>query len=255
MKGVPVKGDQERSFCKGCAKGKASHVRLQALNEIQATRRCGIVHSDVLGPVSIESLMGKRFMILFTDDMMWCSQVYFMKSKSEAVDKFKEYQVSVEGTSGELIGVLHTDRGGEYMSRELFTGSEDQVCHLHKSLYSLKQSPRCWYEQLSTQLECTGFKQSKADPCLFYKWESGQLTVISIYMILLADLLEEMIQLKHQLSVMFKMTDMCILSYCLEIGVRQGEATVFAQHCETVRVRRCTSGSDTSRCECNLGSR
>ena len=99
-------------------------------------------------------------------------------------------------------------------------GHEDQVCHLHKSLYGLKQSPRCWYEQLSTQLEGTGFKQSKADPCLFYKWESGRQTVISIYvddLILLADLLEEMMKLKHQLSAMFKMTDMGNLSYCLGI--------------------------------------
>ena len=118
VKGVTVKGDQERSFCEGCAKGKVSHVRPQALNEIRATRRCGIVHSDVLGPVSIESLTRKRFMISFTDDMTWCSQVYFMNSKSEALDKFKVYQASVEGTSGELIGVLHTDCGGEYISRE-----------------------------------------------------------------------------------------------------------------------------------------
>ena len=44
-------------------------------------------------------------MILFTDDMTRCSQVYFMNLKSEALDKFKEYQASVEGTSGELIGV------------------------------------------------------------------------------------------------------------------------------------------------------
>ena len=50
--------------------------------------------------------------------------------------------------------------------------------------------------------------------------------MISIYvddLILLADLLEEMMQLKHQLSTMFKMTDMGNLSYCLGIGVRQGE--------------------------------
>ena len=118
VRGVTVKGDQKRSFCEGCAKGKASHVRPQALNEIRATRRCGIVHSDVLGPVSIVSLTAKRFMISFTDDMTRCSQVYFMNSKSEALDKFKEYQASAEGTSGELIGVLHTDCGGEYMSRE-----------------------------------------------------------------------------------------------------------------------------------------
>ena len=97
---------------------KQVHVKPQALNEIRATRRCGIVHSDVLGPVSIESLNGKRFMISFTDDMTRCSQVYFMNSKSEALDKFKEYQGSVEGTSGELIRIVHTDRGGEYMSKE-----------------------------------------------------------------------------------------------------------------------------------------
>ena len=57
-------------------------------------------------------------MISFTDDMTRCSQVYFMNSKSEALDKLKKYQASVEGTSGELIRVLHTERGGEYMSME-----------------------------------------------------------------------------------------------------------------------------------------
>ena len=97
---------QERSFCEGCAKGKASHVRPEALNEIRATRRCGIVHIDVLGPVSIESLTGKRFMISFTDDMTRCSQVYFMNLKSEALDKFKEYQASVQGTSGEFFTLI-----------------------------------------------------------------------------------------------------------------------------------------------------
>ena len=125
-------------------------------------------------------------------------------------------------------------------------GHEDQACHLHKSLYGLKQSPHCWYEQLSTQLEYTGFEQSKADPCLFYKWENGRLTVLSIYvddLFLLADLLEEMIQLKHQLSAMFKMTDMGILSYCLGIGVRQGVGWLQIQQRQyLLNIRRCTSG-------------
>ena len=89
VKGVAIKGDQERSFCEGCARGKASHVKPKALNQIRATRKCGIVHSDVLGPVSVQSLTGKRFMISFTDDKTRCSQVYFMRSKDEALDMFK----------------------------------------------------------------------------------------------------------------------------------------------------------------------
>ena len=51
-------------------------------------------------------------------------------------------------------------------------------------------------------------------------------------MILLMNLLEEMIQLKRQLSAMFKITDMATLSYCLGIGVRQGEGWLQIQQCQ-----------------------
>ena len=75
-------------------------------------------------------------------------------------------------------------------------GSQALECRLKKSLYGLKQSPRCWYEELSKHLVSTGFKQSRADPCVFYKWSNGNLTVISVYvddLILLADLVQEML--------------------------------------------------------------
>ena len=80
-----------------------------------------------------------------------------------------------------LNGVLHEDIYMKQPERFEAPGKEHQVCHLQKSLYGLKQSPRCWYEQLSPQLDSTGFKHSRADPCVFYKWENGNLTVITIY--------------------------------------------------------------------------
>ena len=43
---------------------------------------------------------------------------------------------------------------------------------LHKSLYGLKQSPRNWCSKLHKWLKNYGFKQSKADPCLF-KYNKG----------------------------------------------------------------------------------
>ena len=42
----------------------------------------------------------------------------FMTQKSQALDCFKEYQVLVEGPTGEQIGILHMDRGGEYVGKE-----------------------------------------------------------------------------------------------------------------------------------------
>ena len=105
-------------------------------------------------------------------------------------------------------------------------GNEHSVCHLKKLLYGLKQSPRCWYEELSTHLVTTGFQQSRADPCVFYKWVEGQLTIISVYvddLILLTDLISKMKEIKKNLSLRFKMKDLGALNYCLGIGITHGE--------------------------------
>ena len=43
-------------------------------------------------------------------------------------------------------------------------GQENLVCRLNKSIYGLKQSPRCWNQALDAQLKELGFKQSPNDP-------------------------------------------------------------------------------------------
>ena len=71
-----------------------------------------------MGPVSVASMTNKRFMISFTEDKTRFSSVAFMAKKSEALEKFKEFQATVEGESGLKIGTLRTDRGGEYVGKE-----------------------------------------------------------------------------------------------------------------------------------------
>ena len=41
-----------------------------------------------------------------------------MKHKSEAFDKFKEYQSMIEKQTGKSIKILRSDQGGEYLSNE-----------------------------------------------------------------------------------------------------------------------------------------
>lgn len=51
-------------------------------------------------------------------------------------------------------------------------GYEDgttRVCKLHKSLYGLKQSPRCWNKRFKDVSTNFGLCESSADPCLFYR--------------------------------------------------------------------------------------
>ena len=100
-------------------------------------------------------------------------------------------------------------------------GKEELVCRLKKSLYGLKQSPRCWNEKLCKHLKSLGFKESTADPCIFIRQNIG-LQIIAVYvddLILLAKTLEEMQKLKEDLTHHFKMKDLGKLHYCLGISV------------------------------------
>ena len=113
-------------------------------------------------------------------------------------------------------------------------GKEELVCKLKKSLYGLKQSPRCWNEKLCEHLKLLGFKESDADPCVFIR-KRKELQIIAVYvddLILLAKTSEEMQQLKDDLSHCFTMKDLGKLHYCLGIGANLDEST------RTVHVRR-----------------
>jgi hypothetical protein len=64
---------------------------------------------------------------------------------------------------------------------EGFNDGTDRVCELHKSLYGLKQSPRCWNKHFKEVLKDYGLCESKADPCLFYSANNCGKLVVVIY--------------------------------------------------------------------------
>ena len=49
------------------------------------------------------------------------------------------------------------------------SGAEEKVCRLKKSLYGLKQSPRCWNRTFTEEMVKQNFIQSQADACIFIK--------------------------------------------------------------------------------------
>ncbi|EWM24634.1 retrotransposon unclassified [Nannochloropsis gaditana] len=77
-----------------------------------------LVHTDVLGPVEVESLGGARYAIGFTDDYTRWRVVYPMKHKSESLDCLKRYiqdmNISFRDHKVNTLRGLRSDNGGEY---------------------------------------------------------------------------------------------------------------------------------------------
>lgn len=88
------------------------------MGEIRSKRRLEIVHSDVCGPMSTESIGGNKYFVTFIDDYSRCCAVYILKNKSEVANKFKEYEARVFNDCGKRVGTLRSDNGGEYLSKE-----------------------------------------------------------------------------------------------------------------------------------------
>ena len=101
------------------------------------------------------------------------------------------------------------------------------VCRLKRSIYGLKQSPRCWNSALDVQLKEMGFAQSTSDPCV-YMSTKGEMFVIAVYVddIVLAGKTDERIaEVKKALSERFKVKDMGNLHYFLGVKVAQNYDT------------------------------
>ena len=116
--GVKIPKNEELSFCEGCVEGKMHRHPFKPVGEIRSSERLQLVHSDVCGPMHTESFSGQKYFVTFTDDYSRCCAVYFMKQKSEVLEKFKEFEAITTNESCRRVVKLRTDNGGEYVSRE-----------------------------------------------------------------------------------------------------------------------------------------
>ena len=109
-------------------------------------------------------------------------------------------------------------------------GKEHLVCKLRKSIYGLKQSPRCWNSVLDSHLKSIGFSQSTADQCVYIRNQPDKTkTIIAVYvddLIILSDSDSEMDNIKYALAQRFRMKDLGPLHYCLGISIEQGDGQV-----------------------------
>ena len=116
--GVDLQPEGKMKFCEACVHGKMHRLPHNALKDIKSKERLQLVHTDVCGPMQTQSFGGSSYFITFTDDYSRYCKIYFLRKKSEALEKFKEFKVAVEKETSLNVKALRADRGGEYMSEE-----------------------------------------------------------------------------------------------------------------------------------------
>ncbi|CAH9071582.1 unnamed protein product [Cuscuta epithymum] len=104
------------------------------------------------------------------------------------------------------------------------------VCRLRKSLYGLRQAPRCWFAKLATALKQYGFLQSYSDYSLFTLHKDDVQMHVLIYvddMIIAGNNSTALSRFKNYLHSCFHMKDLGVLKYFLGIEVARSTDGIF----------------------------
>lgn len=104
--------------CEVCILGKTHRLPFRD-SDSSTTRLLELVHSDLCGPMQENSLSGSRYILTFLDDFSHKSFVYFLKSKDQVFENFKNFKIFVETQTGQKIKSFRTDNGGEYCNNNL----------------------------------------------------------------------------------------------------------------------------------------
>ena len=113
--GMKVIGNNEKpADCNVCMLGKMTQGRNRN-PRCRSTVPLALVHTDLAGPIEPVSSEGFRYAIAFTDDYSGVVFVYFLKSKSDAVEATERFLA--DSAPFGKVKCLRSDNGSEFLSQ------------------------------------------------------------------------------------------------------------------------------------------
>ncbi|KAI3520492.1 hypothetical protein L1887_09941 [Cichorium endivia] len=115
-----------KQLCNGCVVAKQTRQSFPNEAQWRASKPLELLHADLCGPITPQSMGGNKYFLLIVDD--WCRYmwVYLLRSKDEALAKFKIFKAQVEMETEHKVKILRTDRGGEFNSQAFINFCEGE---------------------------------------------------------------------------------------------------------------------------------
>lgn len=101
--------------CVICIKAKQARKSFKE-NKKRATEVLEVVHTDVNGPIPVESMSGYKYFMTVIDDYSKKVFLFPLKAKSEVFDRFNEFKIMAENQTGKSLRAIRSDNGTEYVN-------------------------------------------------------------------------------------------------------------------------------------------
>ena len=127
--GLPKFEKIEKCIRGPCQMGKQVKSKRLFVTEVQTSRPLELLHIDLMGPARVQSLGGKRYILVVVDDFIRYTWVVLLKDKAKAPEKMIHLCKKLQVEKGSVIARIRSNHGREFENTKLTTFCNDQATH------------------------------------------------------------------------------------------------------------------------------
>ncbi|GJY34178.1 retrovirus-related pol polyprotein from transposon TNT 1-94 [Tanacetum coccineum] len=118
-RGIPKLKFQKDHLCSACALGKSKKSSHQPKAEDTNQEKLYLLHMDLCGPMRVESINRKNYILVIVDDYSRFTWVKFLRSKDEAPDAIIKCIKNIQVCLNATVHNVRIDNGTEFVNQTL----------------------------------------------------------------------------------------------------------------------------------------
>nr|GEZ74854.1 hypothetical protein [Tanacetum cinerariifolium] len=145
VRGLPKLKFGKDHLCSACAMGKSTRKAHKSKSKDTNQEKLYLLHMDLCGPMRVESVNGKKYILVIVDDYSRFTWVKFLRSKDETPDFIIKFLKMIQVRLKASVRHIRTDNGTEFVNHTLGDYyKEVDISHETSVACSPQQNGRLW---------------------------------------------------------------------------------------------------------------
>ncbi|GJX34330.1 retrovirus-related pol polyprotein from transposon TNT 1-94 [Tanacetum coccineum] len=119
VRGLPKLKYQKDHLCSTCALGKSKKHSHKPKAEDSIQEKLYLLHMDLCGPMRVQRINGRKYILVIVDDFSRFTWVKFLRSKDEVSEFVIEFLKMIQVRLNATVRNIKTDNGTEFVNQTL----------------------------------------------------------------------------------------------------------------------------------------
>ncbi|GJS28039.1 retrovirus-related pol polyprotein from transposon TNT 1-94 [Tanacetum coccineum] len=131
VRGLPRLKFEKDHLCSACQLGKSKKHTHKPKTENTNLEVLNTLHMDLCGPMRVQTINGKKYILVIVDDYSRFTWVKFLRSKDETPEVVIKFLKQIQVGLNKTIRYIRTDNGTEFVNKDL-TAYYERVSIFHQ---------------------------------------------------------------------------------------------------------------------------